>query len=52
MTSPDAFTRLHLATHVAPLHAAAWRGDGGLTQARAGEGIEASRFFDELSRSK
>ena len=24
----------------------------GLTQARAGEGIEASRFFDELSRSK
>ena len=24
----------------------------GLTQARAGEGIEASRFFDELARSK
>ncbi|MFO0624906.1 MAG: [protein-PII] uridylyltransferase [Polyangiales bacterium] len=35
MTSPDALTRLHLATHVAPLHAAAWRGEGGLSLARA-----------------
>lgn len=35
MTSPDAFTRLHLATHVAPLHAAAWRGEGGIAPARA-----------------
>ena len=24
----------------------------GLTQARAGEGVEASQFFDELARSK
>lgn len=34
-------------------HAEAVAGIGkGLTQARAGEGIEAGRFFDELARTK
>jgi [protein-PII] uridylyltransferase len=53
MTSPDAFTRLHLATHVAPLHAAAWRGDGGLTQARAladAHDLLLRARFDETAR--
>jgi [protein-PII] uridylyltransferase len=53
MTSPDAFTRLHLATHVAPLHAAAWRGDGGLTQACAladAHEVLLRARFDETAR--